>query len=219
MIASAGLPTAAADDKILLGGGAAIVLNDNALCTLTAVGHDTAGQLVGFTAAHCGGTGSSVVVEGAEDHGTVGTVVAADEGLDYAVIELDPDRVRPIADYEGFGIYGLSPADLSPADPEPAGPDPGVVPEVQHACKLGRGTGLNCFDIGPAGVHSTGDEWWQPGDDGAPVTVDDLLVGMVRNGSVPGAPLTQQGSGIVLFQAILDDVNAKGGPGSGFTLG
>ncbi|KLO31776.1 hypothetical protein ABW16_02930 [Mycolicibacter heraklionensis] len=220
-MASVGLPAAAAaDDKILLGGGAAIVLHDDALCTLTTIGRDGEGKLVGFTAAHCGGPGSPVLVEGAEDHGTVGTVVAADEGLDYAVIEFDPVKVASIADYEGFGIYGIGSADpAEPAATEPDSPEPpGDVEHVtvRHACKLGRGTGLNCFDIGPAGVDLAGEEWWQPGDDGAPVTVDDLLVGMVRDGTVPGGPLTQPGPGIVLFQAILDDVDAKGGPGAGF---
>lgn len=217
MIASAGLPTATAAYKILLGGGAAVVLHDDTLCTLTTIGRDSSGTLVGFTAAHCGGPGSTVMVEGAEDDGTVGSVVAADDGLDYAVIEFDPVKVSSIADYEGFGIYGIGSAE--PVVVEPATPEHPVVAEpagVRHACKLGRGTGLNCFDIGPTGVDAAGEQWWLPGDDGAPVTVDDLLVGMVRDGTVPVGPLTQPGPGIVLFQAILDDVDAKGGPGAGF---
>ncbi|OMC16671.1 hypothetical protein A5735_08330 [Mycolicibacter heraklionensis] len=228
VIAAAGLPNASAvEDKILLGGGAAIVLHDDALCTLTTIGRDGAGSLVGFTAAHCGGPGSSVLVEGAEDHGPVGSVVAADEGLDYAVIEFDPAKVASIADYEGFGIFGIGSAEppAPPAPPAPAEPPaaeaespqpPAEHGVVRHACKLGRGTGLNCFDIGPTGVDPGDEEWWSPGDDGAPVTVDDLLVGMVRDGTVPTGPLTQPGPGIVLFEAILDDVDAKGGPGAGF---
>ncbi|WP_152665350.1 serine protease [Mycobacterium sp. UM_Kg1] len=237
-----GLPeSAAVQDKLLLGGGAAILLHDDALCTLTTIGYDNGGRLVGFTAAHCGGVGSPVLVEGAEDHGSVGTVVAAEDGLDYAVIEFDPLLVASIADYEGFGIFGIESVDPEPA--EPAGPeapadaepgpehgaghhaDPGPEhdaqpgPElgaVRHACKLGRGSGLQCFDIGPAGVELADEPWWLPGDDGAPVTVDNLLVGMVRDGTVPAGPLTEPGPGIVLFSAILDDVDAKGGPGAGF---
>ncbi len=238
MIAAAGMPTAAAvSDKIQLGGGAAIVLHDDTLCTLTAMGHDSAGRLIGFTAANCGGPGSSVVVEGAEDHGAVGTVVAADEGLGYAVIEFDPVKVKPIGDYEGFGIFGLGPKEPEPAAPEPAGAEPVTAQEPagpeaateepaapepaapKQACKLGRGTGLNCYDLAPAGVDTAGEEWWKPGDDGSPITIDNLLIAMVRDGSFPAAPLDQSGPGIVMFKAILDDLNAKGGPGAGFGLG
>lgn len=200
--ASAEPPAATAvNDKILLGGGAGIVLNDDRLCTLTAIGHDDAGRLVGFTAAHCGGPGSPVVAEGAEDHGPVGTVAAADDGLDYAVIEFDPDKVAPIRDFEGFAINDI-------------GPQPG-----DAGCKLGRATGLNCWDAESAAVDAEGNEWWLPGDDGAPVTVDDQLVGMVRDGSVPVPPLAQPASQVEPFSVILDDVNAKGGPGSGFSPG
>lgn len=241
VIVSAGMPTAGADDKLLLGGGAGIVLHDDTLCTLTAMGHDSAGRLIGFTAAQCGGPGSTVVVEGAEEHGEVGTVVATDEALGYAVIEFDPVKVKPIGDYEGFGIFGLGPADPEPAHSEPANPETAnsetagpdsasseaadseaaasELPAPKQACKLGRGTGLNCYDLGPAGVDTAGEEWWKPGDDGAPITVDNLIIGMVRDGSVPTGPLDQSGPGIVLFKAILDDLNAKGGPGAGFGLG
>jgi hypothetical protein len=45
-------PIAAADENIPLGGGAGIAVNGD-LCTLTTIGHDRSGQLVGFTSAHC----------------------------------------------------------------------------------------------------------------------------------------------------------------------
>lgn len=237
---TASIPVSAtAGDQILLGGGAAIVLHDDTLCTLTAMGHDSDGRLIGFTSAHCGGPGSPVVAEGAEERGTVGTVVAADDGVGYAVIAFDPVKVKPIADYEGFGIFGIGPPDPEPAGPEPApesaatepavpepanpapaAPEPAPEPAAaKQACKLGQGTGLNCYDIGPDGVNTTAEEWWQPGDDGSPITIDNLIVGMIRDGSTPVAPLDQSGPGIVMIKEILADVNVKGGPGAGFGLG
>lgn len=71
-------PTAAA--ALPLGGGAGIIV-DGTYCTLTTIGHDKAGELVGFTAASCGGPDSPVVAEGSEDLGPVGTVVAANGDL------------------------------------------------------------------------------------------------------------------------------------------
>ncbi|MBS9532358.1 serine protease [Mycobacterium sp. M1] len=203
VIAATVLPTTAtASDKLLLGGGAGIALNGDTLCTLTAIGYDDAGRLIGFTAAHCGGVGAPVVVDGADDEGVVGTVTATDDGLGYAVIEFDPAKVAGIRNYEGFAIKGVD-------------TDPG---HAQQACMLGHVTGVTCWDGDSGAVNPDGNEWWQPGDDGAPVTVDDLIVGMVPDGSVPVAPLAQPASGIVSFSAILDDVNTRGGSGAGFTL-
>jgi hypothetical protein len=107
---------AVADDTVLLGGGAGIVV-DGTYCTLTTIGHDRAGDLVGFTAATCGGPGAAVTAEGVAD--TVGTVVAADDGLDYAVIKFDRAKVTPIANFAGFAINAI-------------GPDPGG--DEQPAC-------------------------------------------------------------------------------------
>jgi hypothetical protein len=48
LVASAGVlsPTAAADDKVPLGGGAGVVV-DGSHCTLNSIGHDNTGELVG----------------------------------------------------------------------------------------------------------------------------------------------------------------------------
>jgi hypothetical protein len=62
---------------------------------------------------------------------------------------------------------------------------------------------------------------FQPGDDGGPVTCDDRLIGVVFGGMDTLGDL--QGSAphhftdLTKFSAILNDVNAKGGPGAGFT--
>jgi hypothetical protein len=195
-------PTASA--AVPLGGGAGIVVGGS-YCTLATIGHDNTGVLVGFTAAHCGGPGSRVVAKGTSD--PVGSVVAANDDLDYAVIKFDPAAVTPTASFAGFPINGL-------------GPDPAY---RQPACKVGAATGAFCGAIsslaGP-GPHMSMSRSgpFQPGDDGGPVTSDDLLVAIVRGGKVltplelPPFPVTD----LVKFSAILADVNANGGPGAGF---
>ena len=92
----------AAADPVTLGGGSGIVVDGEAYCTLTAIGTDNRGELVGFTSAHCGGPGATVAAEGAEDAGTVGEMVAGNDALDYAVIKFDPAKVTPTNNVNGF---------------------------------------------------------------------------------------------------------------------
>ena len=160
-------PAAAADNKVELGGGAGIVVDGDTLCTLTTIGHDNSGELIGFTSAHCGGPGAQVAAEGAEGGGPVGTMVAGNDSLDYAVIRFDPGRVTPVASFDGFAINGI-------------GPDPAF---GEVACKQGRTTGNSCGvtwgpgqDPGTIVMQVCG----QPGDSGGPVTVNNMLVGMIH---------------------------------------
>ena len=206
LVASAGLlsPTATADGSVVLGGGAGIVV-EGSHCTLTAIGRDHAGELVGFTAGHCGGPGAPVVAEGA-NNGPVGTVAAVGDGTDYGVIKFDPAKVSPTASFAGFAINGVGPD-----------PDRGAL------CKQGAATGNFCGHIhslpgGGTRISMTG--LFQPGDDGGPVTSDGLLIGLVYGGlNVPG---DLQGNPpfyfthLLKFSRVVDDVNAKGGPGAGF---
>jgi hypothetical protein len=207
-------PTAAADGTVPLGGGAGIDIRGQ-LCTLTTIGHDSAGALVGFTSAHCGGPGAPVAAEGGA--GPLGSVVAANAGLDYEVIKFDPAKVAPISNVDGFAINGI-------------GPELGQV-ELQTACQQSRATGHACAQIF-AGTTQTLYECGNPDDGGAPFTVNDLLVGMIRGGFTPdGSPCPQMHDfdiphpyfpkqdrpQVVSFDAILGDVNAKGGPGAGFS--
>jgi hypothetical protein len=82
---------ASADGQVPLGGGAGITVNGT-LCTLATIGHDKAGELVGFSAASCGGPGSPVAAGGGAD---VGSVVAVEDSLKYAVIKTTRHRRRP----------------------------------------------------------------------------------------------------------------------------
>ncbi|MGH3971670.1 MAG: serine protease [Mycobacterium sp.] len=201
---------ALADDKIPLGGGVGIVVNDDTLCTLTAIGNDGKGELVGFTSAHCGGPGAQVAVEAAQNRGAVGTMVAGNDQLDYAVIQFDPAKVAPVADIGGFAINGI-------------GPDPAF---GEIACKQGRTTGNSCGvtwgpgqDPGTIVMQVCG----QPGDSGAPVTVNNLLVGMIHGAFSENLPtciikyIPLHTPAIVeSINAVLADLAAKNRPGAGF---
>ncbi|OBJ47187.1 S1 family peptidase [Mycobacterium sp. 1423905.2] len=202
--------SAGADDRVPLGGGAGIVVNTGTLCTLTAIGHDKNGDLIGFTSAHCGGPGAPVAAEGAENRGPVGTMVAGNDILDYAVIRFDPAKVIPVNNFNGFAINGI-------------GPDP-VVGQV--ACKQGRTTGNSCGvtwgpgqDAGSIVMQVCGG----PGDSGAPVTVDNMLVGMIHGAFSDNLPscvtkyIPLHTPAVVMsINADLDDINAKNRPGSAF---
>jgi hypothetical protein len=205
LAASAGLmaPTAAADGAVL-GGGAGITVNGT-LCTLATIGRDNTGELVGFTAARCGGPGSPVAAAGSG--AAVGSVVATDADL-YAVIKFDPAKVTPTANFAGFIINGI-------------GPDPSY---RQPACTHGAESGDTCGIIGTPttvpGVIGAGYGSWNPGDVGEPVTVEGQLVGVTRNGANMfffDEARTVHHTDFALISAILNDVNAKGGPGAGFS--
>ncbi len=212
LLALVGLPahTATADDKVAMGGGAGIVINGDTMCTLTTIGTDTAGELIGFTSAHCGGPGAQVTAEAAENKGTLGIMVAGNDNLDYAVIKLDPAKVIPVANYNGFPINGI-------------GPDPAF---GQIACKQGRTTGNSCGvtwgmgqDPGTIVMQVCG----RPGDSGAPVTVNALLVGMIHGAFSDNLPsciikyIPLHTPAVVMsFNSILADINSKHRPGAGF---
>jgi hypothetical protein len=209
LVASAGFmaPTAYGDGPVVLGGGAGITVNGT-LCTLSTIGHDHAGDLVGFTAASCGGPGSPVAAVGGAN---VGSVVAADDHLNYAVIKFDPAKVAPTANFAGFAINGI-------------GPDPDI---RQPVCTDGAASSNQCGHIttapGPGPIRNMAGCPFQPGDEGRPVTSDNLLIGIARSGwtTLPGFAFPGRGntpeSFLNLFSAVMNDVNSKGGPGAGFS--
>lgn len=200
----------AAADPVTLGGGSGIVIDGDAYCTLTTIGHDSRGDLVGFTSAHCGGPGAIVAAEGAEDQGPVGEMVAGNDSLDYAVIRFDPAKVTPTNNVEGFVIDGL-------------GPDP-TFGEI--ACKLGRTTGYSCgVTWGPGNDPGTivNQVCGQPGDSGAPVTVNNKLVGMIHGAYTEDLPTCvvkyiplHTPAVTMSINTQLADITAKDRPGTGF---
>ena len=201
---------AAPGDKVAIGGGAGIVIDGDTYCTLTAIGNDNTGALVGFTSAHCGGPGAQVASESAPDAGVLGTMVAGNDGLDYAVIRFDPAKVVPVSNWNGFVINGI-------------GPDPAF---GQVACKLGRTTGYSCgVTWGPGEEPGTivNQVCGRPGDSGAPVTVNNRLVGMIHGAFSDSIPtciikyIPLHTPAITMsINAILADLAAKSRPGAGF---
>ncbi|MEO3758461.1 S1 family peptidase [Mycobacterium sp. B14F4] len=199
-----------AQGVVTLGGGSGLVVNGESLCTLTTIGNDNRGNLIGFTSAHCGGPGAQIAAEEAESAGVLGTMVAGNDALDYAVIQFDPQKVRPTNNVNGFRIDGL-------------GPDP-VVGDV--ACKLGRTTGYSCgVTWGPGEEPGTfvNQVCGQPGDSGAPVTVNNRLVGMIHGAFseklptciIKYVPLHTPAVNMS-FNTQLADITAKNRPGTGF---
>jgi len=200
----------AADDKLPMGGGAGIVVDGDTLCTLTTIGHDRTGALIGFTSAHCGGPGAEVAAEGAEGNGIIGRMVAGNDGMDYAVIEFDAAKVTPVSNFGGFVIDGI-------------GPDPSF---GQIACKQGRTTGNSCGltwgpgqDPGTIVMQVCG----RPGDSGGPVVVDNMLVGMIHGAFSDALPTCvvkyiplHTPAVVVSINAVLGDLDAKNRPGAGF---
>ncbi|MDF3312862.1 serine protease [Rhodococcus sp. T2V] len=193
-----GVATAA--PPVVMGGGTGIIVNDELLCSLTTIGHDNAGRLVGLTAGHCGAVGASVVAETAQDSGVVGRFVVSNPALDYAVIQFDPREVIPVNRVGSVTITGIG---------APAG-----FPQV--ACKEGRTTGNTC-GIVYGDLLGTGETWTQvcvvEGDSGAPVVVGTTLVAMVNAYLVASCVGPEVGTNI---SSIVADMNATGGYGAGY---
>ncbi|UQE73748.1 S1 family peptidase [Gordonia sp. PP30] len=156
---------AEAAPKAVVGGGTAIVLGGKAACTMTAVGRDRTGQLVGLTAGHCGKPGDLVYAERQRSAGNIGRVALTSSKYDAAVIALDANRVRPVRTVGGATIRGV-------------GRMPGFGANV---CKQGRTTGFTCGPVLDAnGLQSSSYVCGNSGDSGAPVLQGNRVVGMLN---------------------------------------
>ncbi|WP_175420515.1 serine protease [Rhodococcus sp. SGAir0479] len=199
--ATLGVGTAtAAPPRAVLGGGSGIVLDDMYECTLTTIGHDNGGRLVGITAGHCGDAGWSVAPEADPDAGVVGRVAVSNSDYDYGIIEFDPAKVTPV---DTIGQVTITDIGM-----------PAQFPAV--ACKQGRTTGHTCGVV-YGDVLQTQETWTQmcvvEGDSGSPVVVGTTLVAMV-NAYVGVACLGPELGTNML--PIIENINATGGVGAGF---
>lgn len=206
----------AAPGSAVLGGSSGLVFENNSACSLTAIGHDNAGRLVGLTAGHCAPAGTRLASEAALDVGGVGVVAYSDngEGLDFAVLQFDPAKVTPVRTVGATTINGIGPT-----------PGPGTT-----VCSNGRTSGPGCGVVwGNLDETITLNQACsKPGDSGGPVTVGDRLVGM-NQGRLTGlagigfdVPCTTAANPIhspaffAPIDVILAAVNAIGGVGAGF---
>ena len=191
----------AAPGPSVLGGGSGIIIDDTFECTLTTIGHDNAGRLVGITAGHCGEGGSQVKAEANKKAGVIGRFAYSNHELDYAVIQFDPARVVPVNRVGNLSITGTG--------------TPAMFPNI--VCKEGRTTGNTC-GLAWGDVFQTNTETWSQmcvveGDSGAPVVIGSTLVGMVNAYLLAACIGPEVGTNM---NAIFDNINAGGGVGAGF---
>lgn len=185
----------------VLGGGSGIIIDSQFECTLTTIGNDAAGRLVGLTAGHCGNAGARVIAEANPALGQVGTFRTSNQDLDYAVIEFDRGKVVPVNRVGNVTITHVA--------------DPTGFPNI--VCKEGRTTGNTC-GVAWGDVFETGIETWSQmcvieGDSGAPVVFGTALIGMVNAYLLVPCIGPEVGTNM---NAILGDINARGGVGAGF---
>ncbi|MEV6065038.1 hypothetical protein AB0L82_00660 [Nocardia sp. NPDC052001] len=217
MMAMLGLPVTQAqaapgETEAALGGGSGIVLGRSTKCTLTTIGNDAAGRLVGFTAGHCAEAGTPVRGEQFPDAGVVGVMRDSDNDLDYGVIEFDPAKVTPLRTVGATTITEIGSAPTA----------------LDVACQNGRTIGFACGVVWSAGPGGFIDQACSSyGDSGGPLTVGNRLVGLVSRALISDTAgmrfsCTNSANPLhspvvaVSFDAIRADADAHGGLGAGF---
>ncbi|MDF5821105.1 S1 family peptidase [Corynebacterium felinum] len=200
------------DGNSLYGPSTPVYVGKNQLCTITATGVDDQGRKVAITAGHCGKVGSQVVSADSWRVGRSGTVVAhGQNGLDYSVIELG-SNAQITRSYNGVTVDEIG----------------GVPGSFQTVCKTGVATGHTCGVVWVADKKTNLSQVCATaGDSGAPVMAGNRLVGMVSGGLVPDYNLScrtpLQGAAFqptisTSMDAVLADINQRGGVGAGFRL-
>lgn len=168
------LPAATAEAAVHapVGGGTAIIVDGKAACTMTAVGRDRYGNLVGLTAAHCGKVGAWVAAERHSRAGVIGQIALANSKVDVAVISLYPERVRA---QRTVGRATIRSVGRFPA----AG---------STVCKNGRTTGFTCGPVlYETPTRSSSYVCGNAGDSGGPVLQGTRVVAMLNGRQkIPG---------------------------------
>ncbi|MER7988101.1 trypsin-like peptidase domain-containing protein [Streptomyces noursei] len=196
------------------------------VCTLTAVGRDAAGNLVGLTNAHCFIDEQGNKLVGAQvylDSSPTGTALAP-APLEKSTPDLNTGSI-------GTVTYVSTPNNLLSTGPKgldfavirldenrvaPTNTVGGVTitsigaPPANgtRMCKQGHRTGLTCgVKLGTHDMWFTHLIWTDGGDSGSPVVNGQTLVGNAW-GAQHSSPIL----------SIIDEMNAQGGVGAGFHL-
>lgn len=226
---------AAAETRTPIGGGTGIIFRmvpspedyqGYYICTLTAVGRDTLGNLVGLTNAHCFIDGQGNKLVGAKVHrdlSPAGTALApapiADSRPDLATGAIgEVTYVSTPNNLLSSGPRGLDFAVIKLDESRVTATETvggvtitaiGAPPAAgTRMCKQGHRTGLTCgMRIGTSGIWFTHLIWTDSGDSGSPVVSGTTLVGNAF-GAQHSSPI----------QSIIDEMTAHGGVGTGFHL-
>ncbi|MCU9518737.1 S1 family peptidase [Corynebacterium sp. ES2794-CONJ1] len=196
----------------LYGPSTPVYIGESQMCTITASGVDEKGHQVALTAGHCGKVGDQVVNADSWRVGRSGTVVAhGSKGLDYSVIELG-SNAKITRSYNGVTAQRL-------------GGQPG---HYEMVCKSGVATGTTCGRVWVSDSRTSMSQVCATvGDSGAPVIAGGAVVGLVSGGVVPQYQLSChtpiqgpffQPTITTNMDAVLNDLNVRGGVGRGFTL-
>ncbi|WP_018656307.1 hypothetical protein [Actinomadura flavalba] len=234
-------PAAQADTRHPIGGGTGIyqqfVQTPTEMkvksCTLTAVGYDGAGNLVGLSNAHCFVNDAGQKVHGDKvyldrsPHGTFFNPAPPPSSLDFLDVGVIGE-VTYISEGNGYFTGGVAGPDYAvikfdetkvrPTNTvsSPSGSltitSLGARPAVgTRLCKMGHRTGLTCGKVtghGPANIgRFISAVATNAGDSGGPVVDGTTLVG-----NLWGFP------GHTSIEFIIGDMNARGDVGAGFHL-
>lgn len=143
------------------------------MCTTTAAGYNDRGEKIAITAGHCGKVGDAVSSADAWQLGRTGTITHVNPQLDYAVITLGANT-EVTRSYNGVTVNHLGGAPVRPG---------GVV------CKTGVASGTTCgYTFSDWEARNTNHVCAMQGDSGAPLMVDDRVIGLV-SGGIWGPPL------------------------------
>ncbi|MCP3803071.1 S1 family peptidase [Allokutzneria sp. A3M-2-11 16] len=216
---------------VRIGGGSGIVFGKGkpvpargaTWCTMTTIGHDKAGDLVGLTNAHCFYGDDNKPVLGDKIYynktpaGTAAQPAKTSEtDLETGVIGevVHVSLSNPVGSPANPGLdYSVIRFDRAKVVPTATvggltidgigtPPTPGT-----RMCKQGQTTGLTCgFMVSTSGPYFGHTIWEGPGDSGSPVVLNNKLIG------------NQWAAGLsTSMTAILADMNKRGEAGAGFT--